>query len=57
MYIPFHPPQNLGQEILCLHFVYRMKKEKYKKISRIILRISLFEESDAPEGWTPIKGK
>ena len=32
-------------------------KDFYKKISRKILRISLFEEGDAPEGWTPIKDK
>ena len=32
-------------------------REKYKKISRKIPCISLFEEGDAPEVWTPIKDK
>ena len=57
MYLPFHPPQILDRKYYVFTLSIGRKKDKYKKISRKILRISLFEEGDAPEEWTPIKDK
>ena len=57
MYIPVQPPQILDRKYYVFTLSIGRKKDKYKKISRKILRISLFEEGDAPEGWTPIKDK
>ena len=57
MYLPFHPPKILDRKYYVFTLSIGRKKDKYKKISRKILRISLFEEGDAPEGWTPIKDK